>query len=152
MLAQEEIVIPPVNQIQTRLNAFEMKVPVWGLTTFTVDGYIIAHRLFYEGMPENMEMAISSMSAGLISISEDFIQVVNINNLFKQVIVDARDPDGVLSFSILLKRVADNVLLACIFPSSTQLGLITFEIDNLSREIMEIVNEWDIKMHRDSVT
>ena len=48
----------PAKEIQEKLSEFEMRVPVWGITVFTVDGYIIAHRLFYDGMPENVEMAV----------------------------------------------------------------------------------------------
>ncbi len=39
---QEEIAIPPIEAIKKVLSDFEMKVPVWGLTIFTVDGYILA--------------------------------------------------------------------------------------------------------------
>jgi len=144
--------IPPVNQIRSLLTEFEMRVPVWGLTVFTVDGYILAHRLFYEDMPENMEMAISSMSAGLITISENFIQLVNQQSSFRQVLVDADDENGLVNFSILLKNVADNVMLACIFPNKAQLGLVSFEIENLSDQINEIVSLWDVKLHDETVT
>ncbi|MHA1959900.1 MAG: roadblock/LC7 domain-containing protein [Candidatus Thorarchaeota archaeon] len=151
-MTQEEVVIPPISQIRKILSEFEMRVPVWGLTIFTVDGYILAHKLFYEEMPENMELAVSSMSAGLITIAENFIALVNSRTSFGQVLVDAEDPEGGVSFSILLKHVADNVMLACIFPSSAQLGLVSFEIENVSNEIEEIVNLWDVKLHEETVT
>jgi predicted regulator of Ras-like GTPase activity (Roadblock/LC7/MglB family) len=152
VMESEEIEVLPVKEIREQLNNFEMKVPVWGLTVFTVDGYIIAHKLFYDAMPEEIGMAISSMSAGLITISEDFIRMVDSGNLFRQVLVDSEDTDGAVSFSILLKSIAENVLIACIFPSSTQLGLVTFEMENLRSEILDIVNRWDIKLHEDTVT
>jgi predicted regulator of Ras-like GTPase activity (Roadblock/LC7/MglB family) len=152
IMESEEIEVLPVKEIREQLNNFEMKVPVWGLTVFTVDGYIIAHKLFYDAMPEEIGLAISSMSAGLITISEDFIRMVDSGNLFRQVLVDSEDTDGAVSFSILLKSIAENVLIACIFPSSTQLGLVTFEMENLSSEILDIVNRWDIKLHEDSIT
>ena len=144
--------IMPIVKIRKRLAEFEMRVPVWGLTVFTIDGYIIAHRLFYETMPQNIEMAISSMSAGLITISEDFIRMVDVEKGFKQVLVDSLSPNESPSFSILLRHIADNVMLTCIFPHTLQLGLVSFEIENLSNEILEIVNEWDIKLHSDTVT
>ena len=152
LMQKEEHDIPPVMEIRAKLSDFEMRVPVWGLTVFTVDGYIIAHRLFYDKMPENIEMAVSSMSAGLITISEDFIRIVDANNLFRQVLIDSEDPQGDVSFSILLKHIEENVMLACIFPATLQLGLVTFEIENLSQEIVEVVNNWDIKLHEDTVT
>lgn len=151
MLQNEESVIPPVNKIRCLLTDFESRVSVWGLTVFTVDGYILAHRLFYEAMPENIEMAVSSMSAGLITISEDFIKMVDATKTFRQVMVDA-EISGDVSFSILLKHIAENVMLACIFPSNLQLGLVSFEIENLSQDIIEVVNLWDVKLHEDSVT
>ena len=144
--------IPPIDNIRKLLFDFEHRVPVWGLTVFTVDGYILAHRLFYDGMPKNIEMAVSSMSAGLITISEDFIRMVNQSSIFNQVLVDAEGPESTSVFSILLKHIADNVMLACIFPSDVQLGLVSFEIQNLSQDIVEIVNNWDVKLHSDTVT
>ncbi|MHA1909786.1 MAG: roadblock/LC7 domain-containing protein [Candidatus Thorarchaeota archaeon] len=144
--------IAPIREIRKLLTEFEMRVPVWGLTVFTVDGYILAHRLFYEGMPEGLEMVVSSMSAGLITISEDFIRMVNPQSEFRQVLVDA-DSDGEgYSFSIILKHVSENVMLACIFPDKVQLGLVSFEIENLSCEIVEVVNNWDVKLHEETVT
>ena len=151
MYQDEEVVIPPIKNIRNKLTEFESRVPVWGLTVFTVDGYILAHRLFYNKMPENVEMAVSSMSAGLITISEDFIRLVDPEKKFRQVMVEA-DEGGAVKFSILLKHIADNVMLACIFPSETQLGLVSFEIENLCSEIIEIVNNWDVKLHEETVT
>ena len=151
MQQDDESAIPPVMKIRTLLTEFESRVPVWGLTVFTVDGYILAHRLFYESMPENIEMVVSSMSAGLITISEDFIRLVDAAKAFRQVMVEAED-NGCLSFSILLKHIAENVMLACIFPAELQLGLVTFEIENLCRDIVEIVNLWDVKLHEETVT
>ncbi len=151
-LEEEEAEIPPVREIREQLSKFEMKVPVWGLTVFTVDGYIIAHKLFYDAMPDQLGMAISSLSAGLITISENFISMVDSEKLFRQVLVDSESSDGAVSFSILLKTITENVLIACIFPSTTQLGLVTFEIENLSSDILDIVNRWDIKLVEDTVT
>jgi len=148
----EESEIPPIKQIRNLLTDFEMRVPVWGLTVFTVDGYILAHRLFYDGMPENLEMIVSSMSAGLITISQDFIRLVNSNSRFRQVLVDADDDTGNVSFSVMLKHIAENVMLTCIFPSTAKLGLVAFEIENLSNDINEIVSLWDVKLHEETVT
>ena len=150
--ASEENDIPPVHQIRDLLTDFEMRVPVWGLTVFTVDGYILAHRLFYDGMPENLEMIVSSMSAGLITISQDFIRLVASNSQFRQVLVDADDEAGDVSFSVLLKQIAENVMLTCIFPNTAKLGLVSFEIENLSNDINEIVKLWDVKLHEETVT
>lgn len=151
-MAQEVTEVPPISQIRDLLTQFEMKVPVWGLTVFTVDGYILAHRLFYDGMSENIEMVVSSMSAGLITISEDFIRLVDSQKTFGQVLVDAEDPQSHLSFSILLKHISENVMLTCIFPTTVQLGLVAFEIENLSQEIIDIVQMWDVKLHEHTVT
>jgi len=152
MTKEESEEVPPVKEIREKLSNFEMEVPVWGLTVFTADGYIIAHKLFYDAMPDEIGMAISSMSAGLITISEDFIRMVDSRSTFRQVLVDSEYNDDTPSFSILLKAIAENVLIACIFPSSTQLGLVTFEIENLCKEIRDIIELWDVKLHEDTVT
>jgi len=148
----EEEEIPPVRQIRDLLTDFEIRVPVWGITVFTVDGYILAHRLFYDDMPQNIEMAVSSMSAGLITISEDFIRLVDSSADFSQILVDAEHETGDVSFSILLKHIEENVMLTCIFPSDTKLGLVSFEISTVSNKIQEIVEMWDVKLHRETMT
>ncbi len=144
--------LPPIMEIRKLLSDFEVKIPVWGLTVFTVDGYILAHRLFSDEMPANLETAISSMSAGLITISEDLIRMVDPSTRFRQVLVDGEDERGVISFTILLKQVAENVMLSCIFPVHVQLGLVSFEIENLSTRISDIVELWDVKLHEETVT
>ncbi|MFW9843759.1 MAG: hypothetical protein ACFFEV_04220 [Candidatus Thorarchaeota archaeon] len=144
--------IPPVANIRDLLSNFELKVPVWGLTVFTVDGYILAHKLFYKEMTKDIEMVVSSMSAGLITISQDFIGMVNPTSEFGQVLVDANNSTGSGEFSILLRHVAENVMLACIFPAKVQLGLVTFEVETLSKEIVDVVNNWEVKLHDETVT
>jgi hypothetical protein len=133
----EAAAIPPVVEIRSLLTDFEMRVPVWGLTVFTVDGYILAHKLFYEAMPNDIEMVVSSMSAGLITISEDFIRMVNASSTFKQVLVDAESSDNQNAFSIILRHVSDNVMLA---------------IENLSKDIVDVVSNWEVKLHEETVT
>ncbi len=150
-LYQEKSIIPPVLEIRKLLMEFNRRLPVWALTVFTVDGYVLGHRHNNESMPENIETVISSMSAGLITISEDFIKLVNNTKSFGQVIIEAEDA-GMVSFSILLKHLAENVMLACIFPRDLELGLISFEIENLRQEIREVVRLWEVRLHEESMT
>ncbi|MFW9847642.1 MAG: roadblock/LC7 domain-containing protein [Candidatus Thorarchaeota archaeon] len=151
-MAIEELIIPPVAQIRNLLKDFETKVPVWGLIVFTVDGYVLAHQPCKDDMPENLELAFSSMSVGLITISEDFIRLVDSAKLFRQILVDAEDENKEPAFSIFLRHVAENVMLACIFPSKVRIGLLAFELEILGNQIDEIVNLWDIKLHNNTVT
>ncbi len=151
-MSDDQIGIPPVNMIKNELAEFESRVPAWGLTVFTIDGYIIAHSSSSQKIPEGIEYAVSSLSAGLITISEDFIRMVDSEKMFREVLVDSIDLGGDFAFSILLRTIADNVMLACIFPRTTPLGLITFEIDNLTDKIREIVGEWDVKLHSETLT
>ncbi len=139
--------IPPVRTIVSKLREFTTRVPVWGLTVFTIDGYVIAHHATTNNIPQGVEMAISSMSAGLIAIAEDFIRLVDAKKRFKEIVVDSEDTDGAPAFSVILRHAAENVMLACIFPRTTQLGLITFEMDLLCNDIVEIVGQWDPKLH-----
>ncbi len=143
---------PLEESLELLLRELEFKVPVWGVTIFTVDGYVLAHKLFYVGMPPEIEMTISSMSASLISIAEDFIQFVDTEGIFQQVIVDANDNNDNLKFTILLRPIAENVLLTCIFPSSLQLGLVLYEIDTLSHQVQEQLASWEAKVHFETVT
>ena len=143
--------IPPVQQIQSNLVDFNTRVSIWGVLVFTIDGYVIAH--YSSGqIPEGIEMAVSSMSAGLITISEDFIRIIDASKEFKTVLVDSGDEVGSPGFSVLLGNVAENVLIACIFPHTTQLGLLTFEMENLRTRIREIIDAWDVKLHSETLT
>ncbi len=149
----ETATISPLSgPIGDMLLEFELKVPVWGLTVSTLDGYIIAHRIFYDKMQTEIETVISSMSASLIAISEDFIRFVHASKNFKQVVIDAEDQSKTLSFSVLLKHLTHNVLLTCIFPHTTELGLLLFEVGDLSKKIGELVEKQQGKVHPESLT
>ncbi len=139
-------------QIQQLFQEFFCRVPVWSLTTFTVDGYVIAHRTTTEKISPDIEFVISSMSTGLITIAEDFIVFVDNLKKFKQILIDATSLDATDQFSIILLHVAQNVLLACIFPQTTQLGLLSYELDNLQKRIREIVSNLDLKLHKETMT
>ena len=52
-------------------------------------------------------------------------------------------------FSILLRSIAKNMMLAHIFLNTMQLGLVTFEVNNLKNDKLDIVNLWEIKLHND---
>ncbi|MEM2142209.1 MAG: hypothetical protein QXS20_09085 [Candidatus Thorarchaeota archaeon] len=146
-----EIVGP--GAIVTRLlGEFAARVPVWSVTAFTVDGYVVGNKLSEDRIPETVAPVISSMSAGLITIAEDFIRLVDGAKVFGQILVDSRDAQGGLAFSIILRHVAQNLLLSCIFPHSTPLGLVTFEIETLCQELSEAVRGWDTKLHEQSLT
>ncbi|MFX0093021.1 MAG: roadblock/LC7 domain-containing protein [Candidatus Hodarchaeota archaeon] len=138
--------------LELLLVELEFKVPLWGVTLFTVDGYVLAHKLFYRKMPDEIEMIVSSMSASLISIAEDFIKFVDSKSVFRQTIIDADNEKASLKFSILLKRLANNVLLTCIFPVSSQLGLIFYEIDILGEQVNRYLSQWDAKVHFETAT
>jgi predicted regulator of Ras-like GTPase activity (Roadblock/LC7/MglB family) len=149
----ETVIKSPLSgPIGDMLLEFELKVPVWGLTVSTLDGYIIAHRIFYDKMQPEIETVISSMSASLIAISEDFIRFVHASKTFKQVVIDAEDQEKTLSFSVLLKHLTHNVLLTCIFPNTTELGLLLFEVDDLSNKIGGLVEKHSGSLHPESLT
>ncbi len=151
-MAADNETIPPVGKVREAVTGFMSRVPVWSVTVFTVDGYIIAHHSSSETIPEGLEMAIASLSAGLITIAEDFIRMVDPSKLFKMALVDSVDERNAPGFSAILGHVAQNVLLSCLFARTTQLGLVTFELEGLANEIREIVNEWEVKLHSETMT
>ncbi|MFW9920893.1 MAG: roadblock/LC7 domain-containing protein [Candidatus Thorarchaeota archaeon] len=148
----DEFVIPPLKMIKSEVANFVQHIPIWTITLFTVDGYVLEHRSNNMNLPQEIELIISSMSAGLITIAEDMIRMVDHSKLFSQVIVDSENVSDNENFSILLRQIADNILLACVFPNSTHLGLITFEIQELTNRIRDIVSQWDIKLHEETMT
>ena len=143
---------PLEESLELLLGEIEFKLPVWGITIFTIDGYVLAHRLFHAGMPSEIEMTTSSMSASLISIAENFIQFVDPNGIFRQILIDADNEKGSMKFSILLSHIAENVLLTCIFPPSVQLGLVLYEINTLTQQVQEQLSTWEAKVHFETVT
>jgi predicted regulator of Ras-like GTPase activity (Roadblock/LC7/MglB family) len=149
---EENIKNPLMEALELLLSDFEYRVPVWGVTVFTVDGYILAHRLFYTPKSEAIESVISPMSASLITIAEDLIRFVGHENIFRQMIIDADDAMHTHQCSIFLKHLAENILLACIFPVTVQLGLLLFEIDHLSDQVRDLLTNWPGLLHNDSVT
>ena len=151
-MTEETLTNPLMEALELILTEFEYRVPVWGITIFTVDGYILAHRLFYAPKQDAIEHTISPMSASLITIAEDLIRFVGDQHDFRQLIIDADDTMQTHKFSILLKHLDENVLLACIFPVSVQLGLLLFEIDNLTTQLGLLLKDWQGLIHKDTVT
>jgi predicted regulator of Ras-like GTPase activity (Roadblock/LC7/MglB family) len=151
-MSMEDMTLGPDNEIKKAIAEFSSKVPIWSVTAYTLDGYIIGHKMSFEGIPEGIEQVISSMSSGLITIAEDFIRLIDGAKQFGQLLVDAKDDTGNVTFSIILRHAAENVLLTCIFPHHTPLGLVTFEIEALCQDISEIVGNWSIKVHEDTLT
>jgi len=148
----DDSIIPPLKLIKEEVANFTQRVPVWAITLFTVDGYVLEHKSMTDRMPPESELILSSMSAGLITIAEDMIRMVNHEKLFSQITVDTNEVSTEENFSIILRQLAENVLLACVFPISLHLGLVTFEIQNLSSSIKEIVSHWDVKLHEETMT
>ena len=152
MMGMEDTALGPDNEIKKALADFASRVPIWSVTAYTLDGYIIGHKPSYGAIPEGIEQVISSMSSGLITIAEDFLRLIDATRQFGQVLVDAKDEYGGVTFSILLRLAAENVLLTCIFPHETPLGLVTFEVETLCQSIAEIVGNWSVKVHEDTLT
>jgi predicted regulator of Ras-like GTPase activity (Roadblock/LC7/MglB family) len=149
---ENDTAIQPMKLIQGQVEDFLHRIPVWSVSLFTIDGYVLNHRSMSDRIPPESDMVLSTMSAGLISIAEDMIRMVDHGMLFSQIVIDAEGQYNNECFSIILKHLAENVLLACVFPNSIHLGLVTFEIQNLSIMIGDIVREWDVKLHSETMT
>ncbi|MFX1312514.1 MAG: roadblock/LC7 domain-containing protein [Promethearchaeota archaeon] len=124
-------------EIQNILKSFRDRTGIMSSTLFTEDGFLITvdHVNFNEN--ENYHQSISALSAGIVSLAENCVEILKENNKIKQVLIQAGDQLDNNGFIIVLESVTYNIRLSVIFPIYLNLGVILFELNQTIRKLSE---------------
>ncbi|MFX1322773.1 MAG: roadblock/LC7 domain-containing protein [Promethearchaeota archaeon] len=123
------------NEIQNILKSFRDRTGIVSSTLFTEDGFLITvdHVNFNED--ENYHQSISALSAGIVSLAENCVEILKENNKIKQVSIQAGDQLDNDGFIIVLESVTYDIRLSVIFPIYLNLGIILFELNQTIQKL-----------------
>jgi len=127
-----------------------------GITTallVTEDGLLIA----VDELNNNSEkmsciMEIGAVSAGILSMAEKIIELVTDQSL-SQIVIKAGRDDVDPSVTCIITLVYKNVILLIFLPSTLNIGLVFYEIENTKQKISQFLQEKDDNfiLHPESV-
>lgn len=119
------------NDLNTILIDFRKRTDTIGSILFTSDGFIIA---LDQGVLENdsaMHQSLGAVCAGIASLAGNGVEIIDGNNKINQISVQAGNQLEHDGFQVLIESVADDTLLAIIFPISANYGVIQFELKHI---------------------
>ena len=79
----------------------------------------------------DMHQSLGAVCAGIASLAGNSVEIIDENNKINQISVQAGNQLEQDGFQILIESVADDILLAIIFPISANYGVIQFELKQL---------------------
>jgi len=119
------------NDLYSILIEFRKRTDIIGSILFTSDGFIIA---LDQGALENdseKHQSLGAVCAGIASLAGNGVEIIDENNKINQICVQAGNQLEHDGFQILIESIADDILLAIIFPISANYGVIQFELKQI---------------------
>ncbi len=130
------------SEIQDILKSFRERTGITCSTLFTEDGFIITIDDAKNNEDEEFFQGIAAISAGIIALAENSVEIIREDNFIKQISIQAGDQLDNESFMIHLESVTEDIRLAIMFPLFLNLGVIQFElnqtIQKLSKHFIEV--------------
>ena len=129
--------------LQEYLNELKVNSGISSATLITEDGLMIASDEASDTLDRMTHLAeIGAISAGIISMSERAIELITDKNLDQITLKGGKDGDET-SVTIILSSIYENIILLVLFPSGLNLGLILYEIEEISKKIKKFMIESD---------
>lgn len=130
------------SEIQDILKSFRERTGIMCSTLFTEDGFIITIDDAKNNEDEEFFQGIAAISAGIVALAENSVEIIREDNFIKQISIQAGDQLDNESFMIHLESVTEDIRLAIMFPLFLNLGVIQFElnqtIQKLSKHFIEV--------------
>ncbi|MFX1573707.1 MAG: roadblock/LC7 domain-containing protein [Promethearchaeota archaeon] len=128
-------------EIQNILKSFRDRTGIVSSTLFTEDGFLITVDRINFNEDENYHQSISALSAGIVSLAENCVEILKENNKIKQVLIQAGDQLDNDGFIIVLESVTYDIRLSVIFPIYLNLGVILFELNQTIRKLSKYFSD-----------
>ena len=134
------------NSLINLLDGFITNTGVSSATLITEDGLVIATNSEQNDQDEEVNVNFAAISASILSMAENGIEIINKNKLLEQIKIDAGlDSNLEADFSILITRIFSNVLIQVIYAKKINIGLIQFETNKIIKEIKSYFEERTVK-------
>lgn len=124
-------------EIQNILKSLRDRTGIVSSTLFTEDGFLVAADQTNFNEDEDYHQSISALSAGIVSLAENSVEILKEDNRIKQVSIQAGnqlDNDG---FIIVLESVTNDIRLSIMFPIYLNLGVILFELNQTIHKLLK---------------
>ena len=130
-------------EIQNILKSFRKRTGIISSTLFTEDGFVITiDKEKGEGDDDDYP-SVCAISAGIVALAENSVQIIREDNFIKQISIQAGDPLDNESFTIHLESVTKNVRLGIMFPLFLNLGVILFELKQTIQQLSKYFIAFD---------
>ncbi|MFX1257718.1 MAG: roadblock/LC7 domain-containing protein [Promethearchaeota archaeon] len=131
-------------QIQLILKGFRQRTGIISSTLFDDDGLLMAidQAAFIED--EEYHESIGAICANIVSLAESGLLLIKNENNINQVLIQAGnqlDQDG---FIIILQSITSNIILAIIFQVHLNLGVILFELNQISEKLIRYFEDVEL--------
>lgn len=139
--------------LQEYLDILKSNSGISNATLITEDGLLIACDKDSNTLERMAHLGtIGAISAGILALAERAIELITDNKLDQIVLKGGKD-DDISSFTIILTSVYENIILLVLFPSILNMGLILFEIQEVTKKIIQLMNEKgdELTLHAESV-
>jgi len=127
-----------INEIKIKeiLKGFRERTKVTCAILYSHDGTIISIEADKTHDEKNMTSLIGVICSNIIALAKHDIFKMKEDNKLKQISIQAGEHlDFVDGFKVVLELVKENLFLLVIIPTSLNLGVVFFEINNTIRKI-----------------
>jgi len=124
------------NKIKEILQGFRERTKITCAILYSQDGIIISVEAEKAHNEKNIDRLIGVICSNIIALAKHDIFKINEENKLKQISIQAGEHlDFIEGFKVVLELVRENLFLLIIIPTSLNLGVVFFEINNTIRKI-----------------
>jgi len=134
------------SKIRTILKSFRERAEISYTSIFNEDGLIIAVEQASLHYDEDFDQSLGAISASILAFAQNGISMLNDLQNVKSLIIQAGNQIEDESFTIIIESIGQEVSLMSIFPSSKNVSLILFELNQITQKLLGI---FDTEEHRE---
>ncbi len=134
MILTDKIDTEKVKEI---LKDFRERTKIIGSILYTSDGTIISIEADTSHMGKSNDRFIGAVCSNIFALANHSLFKINEGNKIKQISIQAGEELGSIEgIKLVLEAVSENFFLLVLIPTSLNLGVIFFEINNTIRKIV----------------